>query len=167
MSQFISVSSSKRITLSPQTQRRNRIGEPFGDQVEGAIGAMASADRGEAPVAPADGRSEHGIDPPLELRRPPADRLGGRLEAGLEIEGGVEGGVRAGAEPRLADKQGPRPQLLRGEAREDVDQALVSQLGPVRVRPRLGGGIGGRRRLLGGVHWRSGNDGGVRRKENG
>lgn len=60
-----------------------------------------------------DGRSEHGIDLGLELRRPPGRGLGGgRLEPGFEIEVGEERGVGGGAVPELADKHGAAPPLL-------------------------------------------------------
>ncbi|KAM2542353.1 hypothetical protein TB2_021791 [Malus domestica] len=62
-----------------------------------------------------DDRLEHGIDPPLE------------------VEGGVEAWILAHLQPQLADQHRCTPSVLQGEPTQDVDQALLGQLGPVRA----------------------------------
>ena len=104
---------------------------PFGDESERAIGAVTNANLRESAIAPFNDGSKHGIDLPLEVGGPPASQLGGRVELGVEVEGGVKRGVLEGAEPWLADEHGASPSVLEGEPGEDVGEALVSQLGPV------------------------------------
>lgn len=111
------------------------VSAPFGGEREGLIRAVPGANPGDGAVAPVDDGSEHGIDPVLEVWGPPTRRLELRGEASLEIEGGVERRVLAGVEPRLAGEHGASPPVLEAEPGEDVDQALVSQLGPVATRP--------------------------------
>lgn len=94
---------------------------------------MPNADLSEAAVAPNDDGSEHIIDPPLEVRCPEAGQLSCGAERGIDIQHRVEAGILAGLMPRLAHAHNPPPSLLQGEAGEDVDEALVSQLGPVRL----------------------------------
>lgn len=104
---------------------------PFGGEREGSIRAVPGANLGEGPIAPVDDRSEHRINLPLELGQPAVSRLGRRVEPSLEIERRVKRRVLARVHPRLADEHGPKPSVLQGEPTKDVDQALVSQLGPV------------------------------------
>lgn len=54
---------------------------------------------------------------------------------GFEVEDGMKRGILESKKPGLADEDGASPSLLQGEAREDVDEALVSQLGPVDSEP--------------------------------
>lgn len=102
---------------------------PLSDERERLIGAVRGADLFLRAGAPIDDRSEHGIDPPLELRGPPPCGL----ERRLEVEGGVEARLLAHQQPRLADQHRPNPSVLQGEPSQDVDQALLGQLGPVRA----------------------------------
>lgn len=104
---------------------------PFGDERQRSIRAMSNADLRKRTSAPVGDRSKHGINLSLKLGGPPPGQLGGGVEVGLEVEDGVKRGVLEGAKPGLADGHGASPSVLQGEAREDVDEALVSQLGPV------------------------------------
>ena len=64
--------------------------------------------------------------------------IGGGVKVGFEIEGGEERRVLGGVEPGLADKHGSSPSVVEGESGENVGEALVSQLRPVRVEAKLG-----------------------------
>ena len=63
------------------------------------VGAVSSADLSERPAATNDDGLKHRINLPLEIRGPPARRLGGGFEERLEIEGGVERRVHASVVP--------------------------------------------------------------------
>lgn len=57
---------------------------------------MTNTDLRKRPLAPIDDGSEHGVDPSLEVGGPTASRLGGRVEASLEVEDRVETRVPGG-----------------------------------------------------------------------
>lgn len=104
---------------------------PFCDKRERPIRAMSKADLRERTSAPVGDRSKHGIDLSLKLGGPPLSQLGGRVEVGLEVEDRVKRWVLKGAKPGLANENTASPSVFQGEPREDVDEALVSQLGPI------------------------------------
>lgn len=99
---------------------------------------MSDTDFSEISITPNDDGSEHGIDSAFELGGPVSRGLSDRVESTFQVEDRVETGLLAGLQPGLADEHGSPPSVFEGEAGEDADEALVSQIGPVVTQFRLG-----------------------------